>query len=453
MLKSLLRDLASRFGPARRQAPLGTQQAGIAIPELTYRRGGAILAFAPASEGDALKQILLEVLAPLRPYCDDVVLLDLNDPGWVARFKAAAANPIWFAMSPFGGGEYQAVESKEVRSPWAEAGIPFVRLFGDVPAYFPVKHVQHFANSINAYGHPEHQEFFVRWFAKKAPCVTLPLFPFDTIPKDSVDLDGKAASGKIIFPKNGNCPDRLVKYWRASLPQATSKALESVAEGACAALDQPIDLLAELQRYFAGLGIDLPENQRLMFFLFAQLDDYLRRRKSTLIARSLLGHPVIIRGVNWDHIDFFGKRARHDPDSDYGRTRRLLDESIAIIDMSPNTHRGAHDRVLRAAGRYTAFLTNRQRFYVGSFPAHHSFTFLFNPDAIRECVEAALSRPHDTVEMGVAQAERMRELLTEEKYVEQLVAAVDACALACGNCPSGTQNYVSYQPIRVDNRA
>jgi len=105
------------------------------------------------------------------------------------------------------------------------------------------------------------------------------------------------------------------------------------------------------------------------------------------------------------------------------------------------------------AGRYTAFLTNRQQFYVGNFPSHRSFTFLFNPDAIRECVEAALSRPRDTVEMGVVEAERMRELLTEEKYVEQLVTAVDACALACGECPPGTQRYVSYQPIRVDNRA
>lgn len=52
--------------------------------------------------------------------------------------------------------------------------------------------------------------------------------------------------------------------------------------------------------------------------------------------------------------------------------------------------------------------------------------------------------------MGVVQAERMRELLTEEKYVEQLVTTVDACALACAECPPGTQDYVIYQSIREE---
>jgi hypothetical protein len=275
----------------------------------------------------------------------------------------------------------------------------------------------------------------------------VPLYPFDACPKQSVDLHRKAASGTIVFPKNGNCPDRLIDYWRTSLPPAASEALEAVAEIGDAALDQPIDLLTELQRYFAGLGICLPENQHLMFFLIAQLDDYLRRKKSTLIARSVLDYPVIIRGAHWDHVDFQGRRARHDPDPDYDRTRQLLDDSVAILDMSPNTQSGAHDRVLRAAGRYTAFLTNRQQFYADNFENHRAFTFLFNPDAVRACVETALSRPRDTVEMGVIQGERMRELLTAENYVKQLLAAVDACALACSGSPPGTQNFVHYEPL------
>lgn len=445
MLTSLLKDLASRFDRARRELSRLTQPQKPTIANPTYRRGGVVLAFAAGSQGDAVTQHTLEMLQPLKSCCDEIVLLDVSDPSWAGKYEAATSNPIWFVLSPFGAREYKVVDGQETRSRWADAGIPFVRLFGDMPAYFPAKHIQHFANSINAYGHAEHLDFFVRWFPVKAPCLTLPLFPFDRIPKDSVDFDRKAASGTIIFPKNGNSPDRLADYWRASLPPAVSKALESVAECAGAALDRPLDLLAELQRYFAGLGIEVPANEPLMFFLVAQLDDYLRRKKSTLIARTLLDYPVIIRGLNWDHIDFSGKRATHDPDPDYRRTRQLLDASTAIIDMSPNTHRGPHDRVLRAAGRYTAFLSNRQAFYVDNFHGHPAFTFLFNPDAIRECVEMALSRPRDTVQMGVVQAERMRELLTEEKYVEQLVTAVDACALACGERPSGTQGYVSYK--------
>jgi hypothetical protein len=193
--------------------------------------------------------------------------------------------------------------------------------------------------------------------------------------------------------------------------------------------------------------VRLPGRDRLMFFLVAQLDDYLRRKKSVLIARALLDYPVIIRGSHWAHVDFSGKRARHDPDSDYGRTRRLIDESLAVVDMSPNTQRSPHDRCIRAAGRHTAFLTNRQQFYVENFDNHSAFTFLFNRDSIRERVEAALARPRDIIDMGIAQAERMRELLPAERYFERLLAAVDACALACGERPPGTQNFVHYRPV------
>jgi hypothetical protein len=449
VLSSLLKTLMPRLGRARDESVPPAPQPAPALPTLTYRRGGAIFAFVVPSKGDSLKQHTLEMLEPLRSICEDIVVLDLGDPAWVQGYISALQKPVWFVMSVFGEGESRIVDGATSRSPWAKAGIPFIRLFGDVPAYFPAKHVQHFVNSINAYGHPEHQDFFLRWFTARAPCLTLPLFPFDTLPMEAVDLDRKAASATIVFPKNGNCPDRLVKYWRESLPPGIAKALEAIAEGSSAMLDEPIDLTSELERHFGRLGIDLAADRRLMFFLVAQLDDYLRRQKSTLIARSLLDYPIIVRGVNWDHVDFSGRRAKHDPDMDYGSTRRLLDESIAVLDMSPNTHCGAHDRVLRAAGRYTAFLTNRQQFYVQNFENHRDFTFTFTPDAIRERVEMALARPRETVEMGLAQGARVRELLTREHYVEQLVTVVDACALACAERPPGTQEYVSYAPLDV----
>ncbi len=178
------------------------------------------------------------------------------------------------------------------------------------------------------------------------------------MPRESVDVHAKAA-GTVIFPKNGNCPDRLADYWRKSLPPEIFKALQAVAEESDANLDVAFDPIAVLTRYFDRLGIDLSENRRLIFYLTAQIDDHMRRRKSTMIARSILDLPVTIRGDYWDHVDFSGRRAKYDPDADYGRTRKLLDESLAIVDMSPNTQRGPHDRALRAAGRHTAFLTNR----------------------------------------------------------------------------------------------
>jgi len=450
LLLSILKDFAARTlrPESKAKSELPSAQPGSAIlpSQLEYRRGAAIIAFVSGSEGDALKEHTLEMLKPLRPHCSDIHFIDFRQPTWQGDFDAAARRPIWFAVSPFGGGELFDTGAGKA-SPWANSGIPFMRLFGDLPAYFPTRHAQHYPNSINGYGHAEHQEFFVRWLEPKAPTIWLPLFPFDAVPKDSASLAAKASNGSIVFPKNGNSPDRLVHYWRASLPRSIATGLEAVAEEVTSRIDMTHALAEMLHRYFERLSIDISGQRQLLFFLVAQLDDYLRRVKSTMIARALLDLPVTIRGVNWEHIDFKGARARHDPDSNYARTRHLLDEAIAIVDMSPNTERGPHDRVLRAAGRYTAFLTNRSRFFVENFGNADAFTFRFNAESIRECVDRALSRPADVVALGVEQSTRMRELLTEERYVEQVVGVVDACAMACGSRPEGTQNYVWFQPI------
>ena len=257
----------------------------------------------------------------------------------------------------------------------------------------------------------------------------------------AVDLNRKADGG-VIFPKNGNCPDKLTDYWREGLPHELFVALRSIAEEADGSLDENFDATSAVIRRFADLGIEVSPNPRLICFLTAQIDDYLRRRKSTMIARSLLDLPVTIRGDNWEHIDFSGCRAKYDPDSDFVRTRELLDQSAAILDMSPNSHRGPHDRALRAAGRYTTFLTNRTKFYADNFSEVSQFTFQFTSESIRECVELALSRPRETVEMGMRQGSRMRELLTLDRYIDQVTTVVDACALACGGRPAGTQEFV-----------
>lgn len=445
MLLSFLKDLTK--GDRTEIAPAAAVAEPLSVPRLTYGRGGAIIAFVPQSEGDALRQHTLEMLKPLLPHCTKALVVDFRNPGWRAEFDAVTRDPVWFAMAPFGAGELFPADNDEVASPWVNPGIPFIRLFGDTPAYYPVKHLQHFSNSINAYGHAEHFDFYNRWFSPKAPTFWQPLFPFDAMPRRAVDVDRKAASRRIVFPKNGNCAERLVRFWRSSLPPAIAKALEAAGEEARSSLDEPFDMAASLQAHFARLAIDLAGSRRLLFFLVAQLDDYLRRTKSTLIARSLLDLPVVIRGVNWEHLDFSGRRATYDPDSDYTRTRDLLDSSLAIVDMSANTHRGAHDRALRAAGRFTTCLTNRTKFYVDGFPGAASFTYRFSQDSIVELVESALEHPAGTVELGLAQGERMRELLTEDYYVEQLVSAVDACAFGCGDRPADSQNFVDFRPL------
>jgi hypothetical protein len=429
-------------------APPTPSQEPAPTASLRYERGGTILVFLSGSEGDALKELSQDFVRPFKVHCRDIVFVDLRNENSLQFLAAATAQGIWFALSFFGAGQdINGMQDGELVNLWASAGVPFVRVFGDIPAYFPDAHIQEHPNSINLYVHPEQSDFYRRWIDSRG--LSLPMHPilFDVLPERPSDLSRKIAGKTIVFPKNGNCPEKLIGYWRSSLPPTIAKALESIgAELTSAALiDKPVNIAERLVQYFASIDIDLGRQKRLVFFLTAQLDDYLRRIKSAMIAKTLLDFPIIIRGVNWSHIDFTGKRARLDTDSDYGRTRQIIDDSLAIIDMSPNTQ-SFHDRVQRAAGRYTTFLTNRLKPFTEHFENYKSFTFEFNPESIRERVDYALTHPEETVEMGLVQAEKMRELTNDDRYAESLINALDACALASGNRPLGTQNFVIYPP-------
>lgn len=155
-------------------------------------------------------------------------------------------------------------------------------------------------------------------------------------------------------------------------------------------------------------------------------------------------YPVIIRGINWDHLDFSKGKAIRDYASDYESTRPLLDSSLAVLDMSPNTSFGAHDRVLRAAGRYTTFLTNSQSFYKENFDNHNKFTYFFNENSISQLLDSVFSSPKSYVDLGVEQGKRMREVLSKERFFEQMLTLLSAFELAAGDRPPGTQNFVDF---------
>ena len=45
--------------------------------------------------------------------------------------------------------------------------------------------------------------------------------------------------------------------------------------------------------------------------------------------------PVEIRGFNWEHVDFAGKRATYVPGGDYTQSRSEIIGALRLIDMSP----------------------------------------------------------------------------------------------------------------------
>lgn len=441
----LLNTLKGILRSRRLNEPAAINTLGLPPPSsITQQDGGGIICFATGSAGDALASLTRELIQPFAHRATRVWVLDLSNQNWRDELNRALEHPIWFAYSFFDFGQKLNIDVDGVsRNLWECCNIPFVRVFGDIPAYFPIRHFRNYQNSINGYWASSHFEFYRRWFGDQALAVKLPPIPISARPLGEVDKDIKM-KGAILFSKNGNSPAALIDYWRSALPDAVAAVLESVGEECIAtdAINKEPNIDDRIIRHFISLGIDVSVDRAILCFLVAQVDDYVRRIKSTMIAEAILDLPILVRGAHWEHVNFYGKKARLEPLVNYASMASLIDEAPAIIDMSPNISDAPHDRVWRAVGRGTAFLTNTQE-YLGQFTsAPEKFAFDFNKSSIHDLVEHYVLNPKEAIDLGLAQALNFREIYTTEKYLQALLAAVGIVSLRLKGRPVGTQNFV-----------
>jgi hypothetical protein len=308
---------------------------------------------------------------------------------------------------------------------WERLHIPFLSIYGDSPAYFFDRHVAHGPNFVSLYGFPEHAALRRRLPNIHGPIGTVPPILLDLTRRDTLDFSRKAA-GKLLFLKNGNDPQALRLVWDTTIKGAPLRALQALASELAADLASPRlnqidDLVLD---YFAAEDIDIARLTKLRLFLIAQLDDYTRRLKSTLVARSLLDFPIEIRGTGWEHLDFSGRRATCVPVCDYAESRQLIRESLGVLDMSPNTAAAPHDRVARAFGSYTLCLTNEQSFLPPGAPS-----FRFTPESIQSTVADALAYPARAVELGANTAEKFRENNPPEAGIAYMIKMAELARL------------------------
>ena len=443
----LTRTIKELFGSSRRSAPV-TNAGLTGMENIRQQDGGGIICFTGGSEGDALANLTREFIAPIAEKASKIWMLNLASPSLQDELNSALQAPVWFAYSFFGVGQETNVETGGgSRNLWEAYGIPFVRAFGDIPAYFPDRHVRRYNNSINGYGAQCHFDFYKRWFDNRALSMLFPPISIETRALDEVDEDAKI-KGSIIFPKNGNSPDAIMDYWRTSLPDTIVGALESVAE-ICISQDvinNELHIDDRLIRHYEEIGVDITADRAVLCFLVAQIDDYVRRIKSTMIAEAILDLPVTVRGMSWGHVNFQGKKARLDMRSDYASTRQLIDESPMMLDMSPNTVLTPHDRICRAAGRGTAFLTNEQDFLGKIVETPSKCGFRFNKKDIHDLVEHYVLNPREAVNLGLQQARGFRALYTHAGYANAMLSVVHAMSLRLKGRPYGTQSFVDFPP-------
>lgn len=186
---------------------------------------------------------------------------------------------------------------------------------------------------------------------------------------------------------------------------------------------------------------------KLRIAFCVQLDDYVRRVKSAMMAEVLSDFPVEIQGINGEHIDFSGKKCTFVHGVDYQRSRDVMKSSLGIIDMSPNTSEGFHDRVLRTLGMHTLCITNRQQCITDTFGEDAAFMFDFDRESLRARIEDVLAHPKRYVEVGIEATKTFRKKYPEEIMAEYLIAVADQLRLGALTQPvAGFQEYFVWPP-------
>jgi hypothetical protein len=332
---------------------------------------------------------------------------------------------------------------------WQTLNIPFISVHGDSPAYFFDRHVVRDNSIISIYSFTEHLELRKRLPKINGLIGTGWATVLDEIPESKVDFNAKR-KGKLLFLKNGKDPVQIRDHWTTFLPPRPLSAILEIAAQLEVDLDNPANTQIDdlVTRYFLDHGFDPEHLLKLRLLFIAQLDDYLRAVKSTRMAEALMDFPVEIRGNNWNHLDFTGRKARYIDECDYARSIGLIRNSLGTIDVSPNTVSRPHDRPMRAYGSHTLCLTNEQQF-LEELPHQNRLSFRFEAGHLEQQIAYLLEHKDEALDMGVEVAATYRRKHSPEQLIQQML---DWASLVSVNNlrqrPAGMQDFVVWPPAQ-----
>jgi hypothetical protein len=251
--------------------------------------------------------------------------------------------------------------------------------------------------------------------------------------------------------KNGKNPVQLKRFWSSCLEPCLLRAILDLAAELESDLDNPANIQIDdlITRYFHDQGFDIERLFKLRLFFIAQLDDYLRAVKSTRIAQALMDFPIEIRGNNWDHLDFTGRKATYIDECDFAKSTELIRNSFGLLDVSPNTVSRPHDRYMRACGAHTFCLTNEQDF-LEELPHRERLSFRFEKEDLQQKVACLLENKAVALNMGVevAQAYSAKHP-REELPIKMLEYASLARLDNLRQRPAGSQDFFVWPPNRL----
>jgi hypothetical protein len=414
---------------------------------------GIIVLFLAHGANDALRGLMTDYGRAFEEFGRSILNVEIGES--VAELRYATdlmqKGQVDFCMTWLGIGQDLSFTSRDGQPPrnaFELTQVPLLKIQGDLPAYLPDRHRDVPCNSANLYQADEFVQFRDRFIPEaRSPAFLLPPMPMVPVARSSIDVSSRRA-GKLVFLKNGNSPAALRELWRERLPASLASHALGMADaiGSLGLLHGPFYIGDFVVDYLRGAGYRSAPPRSLVFFFSAQMDDYLRRVKSTMIAEALLDFPVIVQGSFWKHVDFSGKRARLVEGEDVDVSHKALSQQLGVIDMSANTDSWPHDRVQRGAGSYSLVLTNRQGWLSRSLSEFDDLTFDFRPESIRERVADVLAKPDKYLDLAVAFGERFREVYPREAFVRRSLELIEVTRLLWSTTRPPLQEFYGWPP-------
>jgi hypothetical protein len=408
-----------------------------------------VLFLSGTTRGGALEGIC-RAFAPILKEMDlEMVEISLARPETLLPFLQSP--DVWkvqFVLSCAGMGMELAVNHNGQKiNVWQDLGLPFVTLHGDSPSYFFDRHKVLNSRFISLYAFAEHLELRRRLPEIKGPTgIVLPIL-LDQIPVEALDLKAKR-EGTLLFLKNGRDPAEIRTMWMGVAPQVRKALFELVDE-----LERDFESVSGnriddlVTEYFAQRNFDIEQMMHLRLFFIAQLDDYIRAVKYVRMAEWLMDFPIQVRGNNWGHVDFTGKKATYVDDCNYTDSVGLIRRSLGTIDLSPNTASMPHDRVMRAFGSHTVCLTNGDQTFMDGLPYKDEVTYSFSKESVQSTVAGLLANKCATVDKGIAVAAAFKEQFPPTRSFERMLdyaafARLDQTKVR----PAGFQDFFVWPP-------
>jgi hypothetical protein len=354
----------------------------------------------------------------------EMIELNLSDKSEAGRLREVLnTRRVRFVFTTSGIGNHIIVDGENL---WSKMKLPVFSLLLDHPAYFAKHHVTQPANIVLGYMFQDHARFQLQ-AVQAQNTVTSLHYGIPDLPVEP----STAGRPRVIFAKTGNAPEVLAESWRwaPKLERILHDALDELAlttKGNVHAGAFP-EVLA---RVCEARNMHLPAYSQLNRFLIVQLDDYIRRQKSTAMAQALLKFEVDVFGRAWEHIDTAGARARFHGPVDYATVEAQFSGATASLTMNPNIDDSAHDRFFTALGAGIMPVSDSNAYTARNFPELAPYLFDFRPGSLETVLERVFADPEGARELARAARERALVPHGVEVAARDIVETMQAAEMA-----------------------